>query len=103
VYAVASSSTRPIAPPSAVIEKLESPGAVPTRSTTSSSASGRTSFAFWLLMNDRLPQANARSWAVWTSRYGALPTVVVSCRGVCAAPQCRARAASAEPLWFQAM
>jgi hypothetical protein len=68
VYAVASSSTRPIMPPSTVIEKLESPGAVATSSAISSSASGRTSLALWLLMNDRLPHANARSWAVWTSR-----------------------------------
>src|SRR5947209_6085829 len=28
-------------------------------------------------MNDRLPQANARSWAVCTSRYGELPIVEV--------------------------
>ncbi len=30
------------------------------------------------VMNERPPQAKARSWAVWTSRYGALPIVAVS-------------------------
>jgi hypothetical protein len=44
-YAVASSGTREIAPPSAVIEKLAPAGASATSSTTSSSASGRMPLA----------------------------------------------------------
>ncbi len=54
-------------------------------------------------MNERLPQANARSWAVWTSRYGVLPIVVVSGSGPTRSAAVSRSASSAEPLWFQAM
>ena len=54
------------------------------------------------LMNDRLPQANARSWAVWTSRYGALPIVVVTGSGPTRSPAVSRSTSSAAPLWFQA-
>jgi hypothetical protein len=54
-------------------------------------------------MYDRLPQAKARSWAVWTSRYGELPMVVVSGSGPARRTAVSRSASSAGPLWFQAM
>ena len=98
--AVASSSTREIAPPSAVIEKLPSPGSA-MRAAIRSSASEVTSSAFRLLMNDRVPHANARSWAVWTSRYGALPIAVVS-GSAARRPAVSSSTSSRAPLWFHA-
>ena len=63
---------------------------------------GRTPSPLWLLMNERLPQADARSWATWTSRYAALPIVVVGGSGPVRRPAVSRSTSSAEPLWFQA-
>ena len=47
-------------------------------------------------MNERLPQANARSCAVWTSRYGALPMVVVTGVGPTRSPAVSRSTSSAD-------